>query len=417
MKIFAYETIKIFRKKYIIAALLIFSLINVYKINLYFKTDFNVNSRYSSSKEYNQGYWTAYDKASGVITDKKINFVINRYKNARAVVSTGSFSTKPNQPNTYTGYIFGDMNMFKELYDSLDYCYNYGNRLDNVIRKAQENIKFYGKRGNTYEAKNNEKIVKVYGGRTIDEFYNTGGYGEFFNYDFSSLLIILLLILGLASSFSLEKETGMNNILLTCRYGKSDTVFAKIKAAALFIIIISIYFFVLDFVCFSFIFRLLGKNLPLYAISDFQFTPLNVKIWQFVILSDFIKLFGFLTIGMIILFFSSIFSESLFSFVLSAGTITACIGSNDFLSGMTGKIISLINPISMLTNRELFKKYSVLNIFGEPVFQFTANLIIMLLFLLFIIFSIVLVNKKCNFISRRTPSHYLKKLKEEILNI
>lgn len=417
MRIFKYELIKIFRRKSILIALLIFSIINIYKINFSFKNNGIVNNEYTTGKEFNEGYWAAYDKSSGVINHSKIDFVKNGYKNAKSLVDTGSFSQEPNQANTYTGYIFGDMNMFKELYDALDYSYNYENRLDHAISKAKDNIEFYKKRGNDFEVKNNEKIIELYGGRSITEFYNTKAYEEFFKYDFSSLLIILLLILGLASQFSGEKEVGMDNMLSTSKYGKNATIFAKIIVSMLYVTIISVYFFVLDFICFSFIFKLLGYDLPLYAMTSFEFTPLNIKIWQFVICSNLIKLLGFLVIGALIILFSSLFSESLLPFVLSSGTITAYLVCNDFLSGKAQEVVALINPISLLTNREIFKKYTVVNIFGEPFLQFTATLIIMVLFFLLILFIVVIITKNQIFISKIKAISYVKKLRDEMLDV
>ncbi len=398
MRILKYELIKIFHKKTIIIALLIFSVVNIYKINFCFKNNVIVNNEHTVGIEYSRGYWRAHDEISGLITSDKINFVKHRYKDAKAIVDSGNFSKKPNQTNTYTGYIFGDMNMFRELYDRLDYCYNYGNRLDEVISKAQENIEFYKEHNNSFEVENNRKIIDIYGARSIPEVYDTAGYEEFFKYDFSSLLIILLLILGLVSIFSGEKEVGMNIILSTSKYGKNATIYAKILASMLYIIFISGYFFVLDFICFSMVFKLLGYNLPIYAMSNFQNTPLNMKIWQFIIYSDIIKILGFGGIGALILLFSSIFSESLLPFVLSAGTISICVGVNDFLTGNVREFVCFINPVSLLTNRELFSKYNGVDIFGQPFLGSTVSLAFMLLFFLSTILIVVIVNRKKNYI-------------------
>lgn len=415
MRILKYELIKIFRRKSIIIALLIFSVINIYKINYSFKNDHILNNEYKVGKEYSQGYWTAHDKAAGTITYDKINFVKNRYKNAMDIVSSGNYSVNPNQPNTYTGYIFGDMNMFKELYDGLDYCYNYGNRLDNVISKAEENIEFYREHDNSFQIKNNQKVINAYGKRSISEFYDTTAYEEFFKYNFSSLLIILLLILGLASVFSGEKESNMNTMLLTSKYGKDMTTYTKIIVSIIYVAVVCVYFFVLDFLCFSIIFKLLGSNLPIYAMSDFQYTPLNMKIWQFVIYSDVIKLFGFMIIGVIVLLFSSIFSESLLSFTASAGTITSCLSSNDYLYSKTREIIALINPVSLLTNEELFKKYNVVDIFGEPFFKSTVSIVSIGLLFLLIILIIVIINRKNIYLSQMKLFSYLDILRKDLL--
>ncbi len=407
MRIVIYELIKIFRKKSIIIALLVFSLINIYKVNDCFN-----RSGKADSAVY-QGYWKAYENASGKITESKINFVINGYKNSKKIVDAGNFSTNPNQPNTYTGYIFGDMNMFKELYDSLDYSYNYERSLDNVISKARQNIQFFKNHKNAFEVKSNRNIVNVYANRSISEFYNTEGYEEFFKYNFSSLLIILLLILGLAPVFSSEKETGMHVMQSTCKYGKTATVSAKIFSSALYIIIICVWFFLLDYICFSVFFKLLGHGLPVYAMQSYQFTPFTMKIWEFVIFLDCIKLIVFLSLGVIILLFSSVFSESLLPFAFSAGAIFICLGSNDFGSYKLRELLSVINPLSLLSSRKPFQKYEVVNLFGEPIFQYTAILIYLILLSAVITFFIVLVNRKNIFIPRIKHTLYLRLMKKD----
>lgn len=417
MRILKYELIKIFRKKSIIIALIIFSVINIYKINYSFKNDHIINNEHKVGKEYSQGYWRAHDEIAGTITYDKINFIKNRYKNAMDIVSSGNYSKEPNQPNTYTGYIFGDMNMFKELYDGLDYYYNYEKRLNNVIAKAEENIDFYRERANLFEVKNNKKILSVYGKRSLSEFYDTTAYEEFFKYDFSSLLIILLLTFGLASVFSGERESSMNTILLTSKYGKNFTIATKILAAMMYVAIISIYFFILDFLCFSVIFKLLGYNLPIYSMRDFEYTPLNMEIWKFIIYSDTIKLFGFMVIGLLILLFSSIFSESLVSFIASIGMITGCLAINDFFHGKAREIIAFINPVSMLTNRELFKEYSVIDILGKPFFLSTLNIICVAVLFFITISMIVIINKKNASIYKIKLFFYLKVLRKEPVKV
>lgn len=412
-RIIMYEFIKIFRKKSIIFALIFFSIINIYKINIYYKNNGRVNS------EFNQGYWRAYNKVSGVINDEKINFVIKEYKNAKVLVDNGNYDKKYNHSNTntYTGYVFGDMNMFNELYSSLNYCYNYDKYMDAAISKAKENIEFYEKCDNNFQVKNSKKIISFYSNRKINEFYNTEGYESFFNYDFSSVLIILILILGLASVFSGEKEAGMYNVIYTCKYGKENTVVSKVIASMIYTIIVCSWFFILDIISFSLIFNLSGGNLSVYSMQIFKYTPLNMKIWEFIICSNIIKLLGFFVIGGIIILLSSVFSESLLPFILSTGIITVYLSGNDFLSGKAKEIVTLINPISLLTNRELFKEYSVINIVGEPVFQFLVLIFIMIIFLIFIIFFIIIANRKTIFTSRIKILHYYKILRKDILNI
>lgn len=411
MTILKYELIKIFRKKHLLVVIIIFSLVNIYKINYYFRTNGAVVNRYNSSEKFSRAYWKVHNKISGDITDENINFVISKYKNAKKIVDGGNFSSEPNQPNTYSGYIFGDMNIFKDLYNWLNYFYNYGTYLDDVIVKAKDNIEFYEKRNNHFQVKNNKKIINIYGERSLPSFYDTQAYEEFLKYDFSSLLIILLLILGLTSVFSGECEVGLDKLIDTSCLGKYKTVYFKLLASFIYIIIISAYFFILDIVCFKKIFNLIGSSVPIYGMPEFQFAPLNIKIWEFVICSELIKLLGFFIIGSIILSFSSLFSQSIFPFILSSGFITLLIISNDLLLAGSRNILSIINPISLLVNREIFKKYIVVNIFGQPFLSFIVNIAIMIIVFIVLIFFILLTNKNKTFRNKINVSSYIKKLR------
>lgn len=393
MELFLYEFRKITLKKSVIIALILFSIIDVYKISIEFNNTGRINN------DYNNGYWKAYKKAEGVMNDSSLNFVIDGYKRNSEIVQSGNYDTEHKQSNTYTGFVFGDMNMFKELFDAMDYQYNYNKVIDGCVDIAEDNIGFYQSKNNQYEVLNNRKIVKTYKGRNITEFYDTDGFSKYFHYDFSSLLILCLLILGLVPVFSYEREIEMDKLLLTSKNGRQRTVLAKISAAFVFIVIVSLILFIIDFAGFSYFFKLLGAGNPIYSIKDFKLSPLTITIFEYIFLSGILKLLGFLVIGSVILTCSSMFSDALFPFVLSSGIIALLIVLSDF--------DFLFNSIMMLKNRVFLMDYQVTNLFGNPVLSLTIMIIIMLISLFVLIFAVLLINMK-NRMVRLTPLIFLK---------
>ena len=102
-----------------------------------------------------------YAQVRGQWNPETLRFVIDTYRNAADVVASRSYSTEPNQPGTYTGYIFGDYNLFGELYDDMEYMYHYGETMRQTVEKAQENAAFYGEKHNAFAVRESRAILRL----------------------------------------------------------------------------------------------------------------------------------------------------------------------------------------------------------------------------------------------------------------
>ena len=397
MRLLRYEFWKLFCKKAVFICLALFLVINIYKISTLPERE-NV----TPYAEYYSGYNAVYDIVKGEMTEEKILFVVENYQELSALNEQNAFSNNPNE-NRFTRYDFGDYIVFMQFFNGMDYAYNYGTNMSGYINLAKENVDFFLERGNEYEASVNQKIIDIYGGRGIGAYYDTYGFSEFFEYDFSSLLIILLLLLSLASSFTMESESGMDMLIKISKKGRQHTVMAKIGAFVLFIFLITVLFTAVDFIAFDIKFGLDGFFNPIYSIERYFTFTLNLSMLGYVILSMLLKFVAFTVIGLFIMFCSSLFGSVIYSFGVGTFAVFGLILADGTTKMGTSKFLTLLNPLSLIANRYMLDAYSVVNIFGYPVLKIYIALFAMLIFAAVLILGIMLAHSRRN-IGANKPS-------------
>ncbi len=402
MRLLRYEFWKLFCKKAVFICLALFLLINVYKISTLPERE-NI----TSYDEYFSGYDAVYDIVKGEMTEGKILFVVENYQELSALNEQNAFSNNPNE-NRFTRYDYGDYIVFMQFFNGMDYAYNYNANMSGYINLAKENVEFFLERGNEYDASVNQQIIDIYGGRGISAYYDTYGFSEFFEYDFSSLLIILLLLLSLASSFTMESESGMNMLIKISKKGRQHTVLAKIGAFVLFSFLITVLFTVVDLIAFDIKFGLEGFFNPIYSIERYFAFTLNLSMMGYVILSMLLKFAAFTVVGIFIMFCSSLFGSVLYSFGVGTFAVFGLILADGTTKLGASKFLTLLNPLSLIANRYMLDTYSVVNIFGYPVLRIYVALVLMLIFAVVLIVGIMLAYTRRH-VGTKKPS--LKRLK------
>jgi len=366
-----FEMKKLFKSRINWIALFILTLINLFKIY----GDYELNTY---DKAYSNGYFKVYESISGEWDHEKVDYVIEEYNRLTTIIQSGDFSTEPNQPNTYTGYVFGDQGMFEQLKNEMEFAYKYGEITENIISKANENISFFAEKNNVYEQRLNQKIVNAYSDRSVPEFHDIKGMKEYFNYDYSTLLLLILIILFLSPIFSKETEIEMDGLL---KITKNGHILAKSKLLSGMVVVglISTFFLLQDLCFFSLFYRISGFSNPIYSIEQFALSPLNMSITGFIVMNIMLKVIAFIVIGLLVMLFSSLFSDEILPFCLSLGTVALLVTTGTFACGEFGEIISFINPVSLLTNTVLFENYDVVKVFDYPIFSVYIYLFIALL--------------------------------------
>lgn len=379
--------------------LLIMSILNLY--NIYSDYSKNVHNE----KNYYKAYFEMYDKVSGSWNKETIDYVVSEYERTKSIIDSGDFSTEPNQPNTYTGYIFGDYGLFEKIKSEMEMMYRYNDRSAEISAKAKENEDFYKLKNNQYLSKTNTKIQKSFQNREIEAFYDTWGMTEYFKYDFSTLMILIIIIPLLSPVFAKEHETEMYS-LLKITYNFKKLSICKMIAGAMAVFIVSILFLAMDLGTFTLLYHIHGLSQPIYSLPDYLYTPLTMKISDYIILNSIIKIAGFMILGEICLLISSAVKNEvipfIFSFIITLFLVIADAFADNY-------IIMSMNPVSLFSFGNQLKDFNFLRIMNTPVYSFWFPIISALLEFSVLTFAVVVITKL-----KSTTHNNSKRYKNEI---
>lgn len=359
-QIVSYELKKLFRNRLILFMLMLFSILNICHI-------FTDYQKYAAKEEsYRSGYFAVYDAVSGPWDNDKIRYVIREYEKAKAVVDSGNYSTEPDQAGTHTGYVFGDYGLFEQIRNDMEKLWHYDSRMAALTEKAADNVAFYDQKGNRQQAKLNQKIAETYQNRKVTAFYDTWGLERYLKYDFSTLLILLLLIPMLSPLFSREHETGMHGLLqLTQNYRKLAS--AKMLAGITASVLVSLLFITEDFLAFRYLYHIRGLSQPVYTLPDFYDSPLSVSIRSYILINAALKTLCILVIGSICTAVSAAGKKEIIPFCAASAAALILLLTDAFLEN---PVLSVINPVTLFSCGKLFQDFQAVFVFGTPVYAF-----------------------------------------------
>lgn len=407
-RLIRYEFHKLFYKRSILVVLILFSVMNLFKINNEFHS-YSYLADGKDSHSWNSVYWQLYEIYSGEITTEKIKHLLSVYQPLADATADMTASTATDNPKTMTGNIYSDRNILEKYYvQPMEYFYHYRAYASEVAERAKENALLYKEQGQTYEGRKNSMIYHLYFGRSISNFAYQEMYNYYLNYDFSNILVLLLCLYGIVSTFVCEKETQMDILLLTNPNGGKETTLAKIVAATLFVISMAICFSVLDYIGFAVSFGTMeGYNLPLYAVSNFSTAAVNCNLLQYSILSAVTRAIGIWTMSMMFLLISMFWRNALVPFVADFGAASCLIFTGASQSHSSNVWLKIINPYSLLTNRVLFGKTEFICLAGYPIQSFLAAIIFAVVVGLAVITVMVILSKR-NFHCRNRRDRRIK---------
>lgn len=348
-----YEIKKLVRVKFLWLMLLLFTLINFYKIYL------------MKSEENNEikGHAAIYNTIKGTLTEEKVDFVTSNYKLNIEKIKRGDYSTDEKEEGTFTGYVVGDKGEFEYFYNELKYIYEYSSYIDSLCKNVNENIRFYKKINNSFEYKKNNMIKDIYEERSLNQYFEMKNVKKYIEYDFSSSLILVMLLLGIPEIILLERQTKMEGLLCISNAGIAHILRAKISTILIFVFCITAYFSILDFISFSSMYGLDGFNQPLYGIEAYKFCSLNIRVYQFMILNGIIRAIAFLFLAYVIFLLATVLRKGVRVAIAGLVIISLFI----WIGINTGFIV---NPIALLEWNALIKEFHVISILGHPVLTF-----------------------------------------------
>lgn len=347
----------------LLAAILVCSLLNVW--NIYSVCQ---SSLFAGEEVWRSTYWSLYSSYSGEMTLDKIEDLLALYRPAAEKVAGRTATTAMDVEGTLTGNLYWDAGLLNVYYVTpMEYMYTYQSTAAEVEDAALENVALYTQAGNSYEAERNQIIADLYSGREVSEFYYTEGFEQWFNYDFSTLLTVLLALYGVSQVFTRERECGMNTLLLTNFRGGRTTTVAKLLASTLFLVGLSLWFSLLDGACFS-LFAGLGSGwtLPLYALDDFAAASVNLPVWAYAVVSALCRALGVWALGMVMLLVSMFSRHALLPFLMGGGIFLLSVLAGVRWSFARTTWVKAVNPYSLLVSRILFGQTEFVSVCGSP---------------------------------------------------
>lgn len=361
---------KLYRNKVLWGFLFLLAIADIYKIS------------HSNQREAVQidGYEKVYAKVRGKITEEKIRFIIDYYRELEEKISTGNYSTEYNK-NRYTGYDFGDYHIVEFFYKELQYAFEYSQEMEQLCKRWERKIELCQKYNMSYRGSAYKKILLNYRKRSISSYYNMSSAEKFLSYDFSTILIIAAIFFAVPSVIFYERKSGMWLFLKTMPDFTIKLMGAKLISVTLFVFLLTVFFGMLDFICFHKFYMIDGLWQPLYSIESYKYTIFGGTVIQFIFLHQTLKYSSFLFFAYTCLLISFFIRDQVITVLLSftgfVGLIFLCLYSN-----------ILINPILFFENQEWMKSYHEIKIFTYPVCQDT----ILSLFIVFVdLFLVMLI--------------------------
>ena len=356
MKLFFYELIKNIFRLPLLIMIIAFALVNLYKLNETFRL-YSPSDYYGSGDDpvYTDGI---YEQYKGEMTEQKIKQALEYQQKMDAIISSGNYDTKNPSSEFYTGFAFADKLETDRLIENMQEIYLYPNDIIALRRQADENISFYtGK--SSFEVNKILLIKALYHDRIIPVYGRYRAFDMYFDYEFSSLLIILLIIFAFAPSFVKEKSIGANRTIISC--GRARSVFwAKHCSMYLFVLIMTVIFAVFDLIYFGSLYGLEFIEQPLYAMADYRYTPFAITVGGALVFSVIGKLIAFLFIGELVMLIST-FGKN----------IGACVAVS--LAGIIGLILiseqlpEFLSPINLVNMKNQLSSFEVVGVFGIPI--------------------------------------------------
>ena len=354
MKLLYLEARKGILRRATFLSLALFLCLNILKIGMDYRSG-GIREIMGNTVEMENAFSEIYSRSRGPITSETAGFVVSEYQRLSTLVADRTYSHEY-QEGTYSGYIFGDYYLFGAYFHKqMSYCVQYHTQMEDVLEQETEALAHYQSVGNQRDAARSAYILKHYADRNVSSYYLTDGWEALISYDFSDLLILLLLILGVAPSFTREKETGMTMILYSSKRGKWPMLLAKCAAVVFYACLLGTIFSIVNALVICGLCGFEGGSSPLYAIASYLNTPYFGSIISFYIICSIVKIVGFSIISILLVLLSACCQRTLYPCLIGVGMSVAL----EYLSGWAVSCVwwkaalAAISPLTLTKVPEL----------------------------------------------------------------
>lgn len=262
----------------------------------------------------------------------------------------------------FTKNVDKENKLLHDLLKEIDQCNNY--KTD--IKKITNNFGFGEE--NKFISKKNCVLHKTYDKFNKNDIIFSGTAGIKLLFDFNvSYLFLMLAILVFASMLFENDRKEVGELIYTYVY--RDKIFlSKVKCGFLYSIIISVFVFLIKL---FFVLNLFGieiLNYPIQTVPGYNYSYLNINIWQYIILY-----IVFLVIGNYTLFFidflviALVKNDMIGTFLLMILNCVLLILYLKISLSSDMAIVKYVNPLLIVDSKELFIRQNIINVFNYPV--------------------------------------------------
>jgi hypothetical protein len=388
---------------FILVVLLLFNGINLVKNHAPLKVD---------AASLSKGRQQISRQIEGELTEERLGAFYKKCDESQALIDGGDFdTTNADFDRFYTGFAFGDNTVYQEIRAEVDRLRQYGEYAKETKTDAENNMVRYGEKSRLLYDEN-KMIAVSFDSRSITEYAYSAPVINLFTYNFSSVLILLMLLFLLCPFYCVEKESAMLPIMLVTRNGrkKRGTEASKLLTAVCIISACVLVFSVQDFIGLKLCYGFRGMFQPIYALSEFSKTYFECSVFSFWLIALALKWLSFLIFGAVFLLLSKLVKSQSAVFLLSLFFLIGMISLAVFYPLTSRNTAELLNPVSLILSYKEFGKFSFISFFGMPVLRSHALIAsgVLLCFALYAILLAVPLNFQikikrgfCNALNRR----------------
>lgn len=360
-----YEFKKLFRKKAVIIITVFFFAFNIFDIT----KNYNLYNPFTEDGLSENGRYELYTAYKGEISEEKYNDIKENYLDALSLVQSGNYDTAYSPDKYYGGYAYGEA-MFKiELFNEVERLISYKEECIIISEEAHslsDKLSDY----NIYKTINST-ISEDFKNRSLNTITNCSNVTVLLDYKLSSLLTIILVLIGTATIFTADYENNTLLYLKSAVNGGRFSVLTKLTASIIFTLLISLTFILTDFTLFAILLKLDGFGQPLYILKEFAFSPFDISIGLYLLLLFASRIIAVIFICLAIAFISLIFKKTLPSLFTSALYVAFLMYLKAFMTSENINI-NIINPLSLLLLPEITTDYFYIAPFGKPIYLYIA---------------------------------------------
>ena len=361
-KMIHFEFKKLVEQKFILI-LLALLFINVLHITLINRSEVN--------SPLHRGKNKILDKVEGPFSQEKVNFIQTELNKNKALVEQGDYDTNETDPSTYTGYVFGDMNAFMEIYNDMIRVYNYSDVVNEKLLIQNENLA----RGHQNHL--STFLEKIWSGRDIHEYYDTSGIQKYLDYSNSTLFSFAFIIFISSHYLYYDQHYEMEHLIHATKHGKNTLKYTRYTVLSIATVVVVLSLVLSDLIGFVSIFRLNGLLNPIYSVQGFQLSSLNISILLFMFLKVLVQIIFGLLLALFMMYLSKIIRSNYVTTVLSF----------IFAMYMWLKLFSLFNATSLIHQAKQFSIFKLGSYYIQNVWLMFLGPVFIYIFLSFVFLS------------------------------